>query len=100
MGTTYRPVGKVNCQYGAPMGRPAKLPDHDPEGSIKLHIRQLPLSDGYDRGGAYWGWPNNLWHVISTDGEVEMFYRGNSYEDVRRKAKEDLSRYTQVRFFR
>lgn len=47
---------KVDCRYGAPMGRPAKHWDL-PEGThIKLHLVKMRLdSGGYDSGGAYWG---------------------------------------------
>lgn len=41
---------KVNCKYGAPMGRSEY---GTPESKAKLF--KVVLSQGYDDGGAYWG---------------------------------------------
>ena len=48
---------------GADMGRASDLPfDTD----AICRVRHVPLVDGYDPGGAYWGNPNDLWCVSST----------------------------------
>lgn len=41
---------KVDTRYGAPMGRPD-------EGVFtgRVRLRRVPLHEGYDPGGAYWG---------------------------------------------
>ena len=58
----FNPFAKVNCSYGAPMGRysdnPANL-----AGIKRLHARFQGGGEGYDRGGAYWGSPCNVWAV-------------------------------------
>lgn len=41
----------VSSRYGAPMGRPSQ-PMLKGE---RHYIRLVPLRDGYDPGGAYWG---------------------------------------------
>jgi hypothetical protein len=54
----------VSSKYGAPMGRreTANL-----EG--KVHLQRVPLYDGcYDKGGAYWGGPSNLWCAWNDKG--------------------------------
>jgi hypothetical protein len=50
----FNPFGRVNCQYGAPMGR------HGNDASTwdatsKLYARHGGGDGYYDRGGAYWG---------------------------------------------
>lgn len=48
-------LSKVNCQYGAPMGRVEKHLEGN-VGPVKFHLQTLQLdSGGYDEGGAYWG---------------------------------------------
>lgn len=75
MGTKqFKPFAPVSCRYGAPMGRcgdnPANL-----IGVKRLHARHQGGGDGYDRGGAYWGSPANVWGVWAwLDGEVVCTY--------------------------
>ena len=58
----FNPFPEVSSRYGAPMGRrgdnPANL-----EGVRRLHARHQGGGDGYDKGGAYWGTPSNVWGV-------------------------------------
>jgi hypothetical protein len=50
----FNPFSKVNCRYGAPMGRHGHSADMwDGEG--KLYARHCGGDGYYDRGGAYWG---------------------------------------------
>jgi len=59
--TQFDPFPQVSGRYGAPMGRRG---DHADYASIKrLHARRQGGGDGYDRGGAYWGTPSNVWGV-------------------------------------
>ena len=79
MATQFNPFFKVSSRYGAPMGRrgdnPANL-----AGVNRLHARHQGGGDGYDKGGAYWGSPCNVWGVWARiDGEPCVVYvRANS----------------------
>lgn len=78
-------IKKCNTQYGAPMGRFNTLPDVVQEFhngtkyyNVKGRIfdRKVPLdSGGYDKGGAYWGFPDNLRVKYSEDLTFIKFYR-------------------------
>lgn len=58
----FNPFPEVSSRYGSPMGRrgdnPANL-----QGVKRLHARRQGGGDGYDKGGAYWGLPSNVWGV-------------------------------------
>lgn len=58
----FNPFCDVSGRYGAPMGRrgdnPANL-----EGLKRLHCRHQGGGQGYDKGGAYWGTPGNVYGV-------------------------------------
>jgi len=64
----FDPFPEVSSTYGAPMGRrgdnPANLR------GLRLHARRQGGSDGYDRGGAYWGTPSNVWGVWAWVGDL------------------------------
>ena len=69
----FDPFPEVSSTYGAPMGRrgdnPANLRGH------RLHARRQGGGDGYDRGGAYWGSPSNVWGVWAwVDGVACVTY--------------------------
>jgi hypothetical protein len=67
-------VAPVSCKYGAPMGRRDQLPD-DGE---RLWVTRLPFIDGdYDRGGAYWGAPDNLYVAVGPQG-ARLYVRAAS----------------------
>lgn len=73
-------------KYGADMGRRSILPANC-NALIKLRLTRLPFVDGdYDRWGAYWGSPANVWCAWGEDDEtqVRIFVRG----DIREIAKE------------
>lgn len=70
----YNPFPEVSSRYGSPMGRrgdnPANL-----EGVKRLHARRQGGGDGYDKGGAYWGTPSNVYGVWAwLDGEAVCVY--------------------------
>jgi hypothetical protein len=49
-----------------------------------LHLQKIKLNSGaYDSGGAYWGFPNNVYCAANKDLTVMIFVRG----DTRNKAK-------------
>lgn len=56
-------ITKVDCKYGAPMGRANKgtKPKY-----AEVRDSKVPTSEGYDSGGAYWG--------ISKDSELRVEY--------------------------
>ena len=70
----YNPFPEVSSRYGAPMGRhgdnPANL-----QGVKRLHARRQGGGQGYDKGGAYWGTPSNVWGVWAwLDGQPVVTY--------------------------
>lgn len=59
-------ITPVNCKFGAPMGRAniGKEPVTITRGrncrickadQVKVYDKHIPLIDGYDMGGTYWG---------------------------------------------
>lgn len=58
----FNPFSEVSSRYGSPMGRrgdnAANL-----KGAKRLHALHQGGGDGYDKGGAYWGTPSNVWGV-------------------------------------
>jgi hypothetical protein len=58
----FDPFKHVNTQYGAPMGRRDASTVVSPENG-KLCARHCGGYDCYDKGGAYWGAPLNIWAV-------------------------------------
>lgn len=69
----------VSCKYGAPMGRPQAFWGADKPARC-FHVR---LSEGYDDGGAYWGYPNDVYCAMNADG-LFLTVRASS----RKEAKE------------
>lgn len=84
----FNPFPHVSGKYGAPMGRhggnPANLQDVK-----RLRARHQGGGDGYDKGGAYWGLPSNVWGVWAhIDGEPCVVYvRASSRVDAINKVK-------------
>lgn len=85
----FNPFPDVSSRYGSPMGRCsdnfANLQDIK-----RLHARHQGGGDGYDKGGAYWGTPSNVWGVWGwVDGDVCCVYvracsRQEAIDKVRR----------------
>ena len=88
MAKQFNPFPSVSNTYGAPMGRrgdnPANL-----QGVKRLHARHQGGGDGYDKGGAYWGTPSNVWGVWAwMDGEpVCVYVRANSRREALDKVR-------------
>jgi len=84
----FNPFFEVSSRYGAPMGRRG-----DNSANLvsvkRLHARHQGGGDGYDKGGAYWGSPCNVWGVWGwVDGEICVVYvRANSRTDAINKIK-------------
>ena len=70
----FNPFPPINCTYGAPMGRRSQNAEALKHAK-RLHARPQGGSDGYDKGGAYWGTPSNIWGVWAwVEGEVAYTY--------------------------
>jgi hypothetical protein len=67
-------LSKVDCKYGAPMGRRSHYASANWSG--RLYARKVALdSGGYDSGGAYWGHSQTLFCVYNNqEGENEIYY--------------------------
>ena len=79
-------IPAVPCKYGAPMGRanrgnPPVTITSGRNGRIckahqtKVYEKRVPIIDGYDPGGAYWGYPDNLRVRFTKDLSYIEFYR-------------------------
>lgn len=67
-------ICRVDCTYGAPMGRSNTIPDKKP--TERIFDRYVPFIDGaYDRGGTYWGLPANLRVRYTRSLSYVEFYR-------------------------
>lgn len=66
----------VSSRYGAPMGRPSHFPGAE-DFARCVSVDAVPLPDGYDPGGAYWG-PrppgSNLFCVYPSTGQGGALY--------------------------
>ncbi len=73
MRTLDKIIYKVDCKYGAPMGRSSigeKPTDK------KIFDSAVPMIDGaYDKGGAYWGIGKQLRVQYTKDLQYINFYR-------------------------
>jgi hypothetical protein len=72
----FNPFKKVNCAYGAPMGR------HGHDASMwdregKLYARHCGGDGYYDRGGAYWG-HGDVYAVWTRGGDFCAYVDGIS----------------------
>lgn len=64
------PLSQVSSKYGAPMGRHCAADLGSEPRSLRLF--QLVLdSGGYDAGGAYWGFPNDLYCAMDREGNIQ-----------------------------
>ena len=69
---------KVDCRYGAPLGRRPVHPRAAAPDWPKLRLALAPVTgNGYDTGGAYWGWDttgvDRLYVAWSGDHSVQLF---------------------------
>lgn len=57
----------------------------------KLHLQRVKFIDGgYDRGGAYWGSPSDLWCGFTKDEQTMIFVRGNDRAEARADVEDVL----------
>jgi hypothetical protein len=89
-------MSKVNCKFGAPMGRHTLK--GEPEKQYKFHLYNVRLdSGGYDDGGAYWGIGQRLYCLESACGDVTQYMRADDRKDAKEQSK---AMYPKARFFR
>lgn len=97
MSTSLRipPLQPACSARGASMGRhenrhPGNMVDFD---GIVL-VTRVPLFDGncYDRGGAYWGQPDNLYRIYAEDIELDYFERftNQTWSAIRQSLQNDM----------
>lgn len=73
-------LSKVNCKFGAPMGRASE------QLAGKVKLQRLRFVDGdYDSGGAYWGSGAPIWVAEDRNG-ARAYVRASNRE----KAKAEL----------
>lgn len=83
MRTIDKIITECNTKFGAPMGRSNKgevewceeKGRFIPITNQKLFDCAVPLTEGYDKGGAYWGMGPQLRVSYTKDLETIMFYR-------------------------
>ena len=76
MRTIDKIITAENCKFGAPMGRD----DIGEKGNKKVFDCAVPMGNGgYDRGGAYWGFGNQLRVEYTKDLSYIHFYRRGEY---------------------
>lgn len=89
----FDPFDNVDCKYGAPMGRPSASPTDFsgvPRSALKTqHQHEGAGADetdaGYDKGGAYWGLPDNVWAVWVGPPDFDLavtYVRARSREEA------------------
>lgn len=91
--------GNLICT-GAQMGRRNIVPEK-PDQKIKLSIQRLKFTDGcYDKGGAYWGLPENLYCAfaykpscvsIMLNFNALVFIRANSRAEAKQLVRKQIS---------
>jgi hypothetical protein len=74
MRTIDKIITQCNCKYGAPMGRRSDNEEHKPT-DRKVFDCKVDINQGYDKGGAYWGYPDNLRVEYTKDLLYVRFYR-------------------------
>jgi hypothetical protein len=107
-------LSNCNMKYGAPMGRHSTLPRREnveKDSDIRVYLERLQFYDGdYDRGGAYWGSPADVWRAVSdeptasSEPRLELFVRAVSREDAKWKIRQEVYKCCgpelRVKFFR
>lgn len=79
----FNPFPEVSGRYGSPMGRRWDKASNL-AGVKRLYARHQGGGGGYDKGGAYWGLPSNVWGVWAREnGKVYCIYiRANSRDQA------------------
>jgi hypothetical protein len=77
----FNPFARVDGRYGAPHGRVSDAPGNFVD-APKLFAHHQGGGDGYDRGGAYWGLPSDVWAVWTPGGEAVIYVRAASRDSA------------------
>ena len=72
MRTIDKIIYPVSTKFGAPIGR--IIVGHRPTDK-RVYDCFIPMSGGYDKGGCYWGLPNNVRVRYTKDLTFIEFYR-------------------------
>lgn len=57
----------------------------------RLHLQRVTFdSGGYDKGGAYWGTPHDLWCGFTKDEQTMVFVRADNREEARADVEDCL----------
>jgi len=92
-------LSKVNCKYGAPMGRvdqPSPVSGYKaiPTMAHLFNLRKVRLnSGGYDEGGAYWGLRSRgqtLYWAINETETIERFFDAPGREAAKNILREEF----------
>ena len=86
MTTRFNPFPRVDGRLGAPMGRTSDAPGNFADAPT-LYAKWQGGGDGYDRGGAYWGLPSDVWAVWTRGGEAVTYVRARSKDHAIHLAK-------------
>ena len=90
---TFNPFEDVGSRFGSPMGRTSDAPGNfvdAPRSALRaMHEHEGASPDsidpGYDKGGAYWGLPDNVWAVWIDDPNEDLavtYVRARSAEEA------------------
>ena len=78
-----------DAKRGAAMGRPTI---HDPAFEGHLHVREMPLDEGYDENGTYFGMGKPLYWVANEQLTVDYMIRADDFDDVNKQVREQYPR--------
>lgn len=82
------PLSNVSSPFGSPMGRLDCLPKEGDNPAPKLRMERLEFVDQcYDKGGAYWGLPENIYYALNKDKGIRVFVRANDREEAKLKVR-------------
>jgi len=78
----------VGSRYGAPFGRPTKMPETTAQ---RYYLVRVRFVDGdYDQGGAYWGGgpgTKPLYRWVTVDETGEGFVRASTRSEAKSKVR-------------
>ena len=78
---TFNPFPALSGKHGAPHGRHGDAPGNFVDNPGPFFARHQGGTNGYDRGGAYWGSPSNVFAVWTAD-ECVTYTRAKSKADA------------------
>lgn len=82
---------RVDCRYGAPMGRVSGFLRTAPVKVLptRITVRRVRLdAGGYDGGGAYWGAGTKLWMAMDDGAVWQKWFRSPDCDAAKIKARE------------